>query len=54
MQRFPIYPVVLTTAFVALDIAGKIDWSVWWLVSPCLFAVGLAVAIGLLSGNKDR
>lgn len=54
MTRFPIYPVTLTLAFVALDIAGEIDWSVWWLVSPLLIAFVIAVLVGLATADKKK
>jgi len=48
--KFPVYPVALTAAFVALDIAGKIDWSVWWLVSPMLIALAVAIFVAIATG----
>jgi hypothetical protein len=44
---------LLTILFVGLKLTNHIDWSWWWVVSPTLFQVGLAVlflALGLAFG----
>lgn len=58
MKPFPLYLVTLTAAFVALDVAGKIDWS-WWLVTlPLLFALAMmllsAIAVAIGNAGKDK
>lgn len=36
---------VLTVIFVVLKLVGVIDWSWWWIFSPLLIDIGLAVII---------
>lgn len=50
MKPFPVYPVILTASFVALDITGKIDWAWWQVTMPTLVSIVLAVLGALLSG----
>lgn len=38
----------LTVLFVGLKLTGYIDWSWWWVLSPVLFGVGLALLFMLL------
>lgn len=36
-------PTLLTVLFVALKLCDVIDWSWWWVLSPILITVGIAV-----------
>ena len=36
---------VLTIVFVVLKLVGVIDWSWWWVFSPTLINVGLAIIV---------
>lgn len=36
---------MLTVLFVALKLTGVIGWSWWWVVSPTLISIGLAVGV---------
>lgn len=36
---------VLTTIFIVLKLVGVIDWSWWWVFSPTLIDIGLAVIL---------
>jgi hypothetical protein len=39
---------LLTIVFITLKLLGYIDWSWWWVLSPILIAVMLAVVICLV------
>jgi len=50
-------PTLLTVLFVALKLCGVIDWSWWWVLSPILITVGIAVTAlaaicGILAWKK--
>ena len=34
---------VLTVVFVVLKLVGVIDWSWWWVISPTLINIGIAL-----------
>lgn len=36
---------VLTIVFVVLKLVGTIDWSWWWVLSPILIDLGLALIV---------
>ena len=36
-------PTLLTVLFVALKLCDVIDWSWWWVLSPILITVGIAL-----------
>lgn len=36
---------VLTIIFVVLKLVGVINWSWWWVLSPTLISIGLALII---------
>ncbi len=36
---------LLTIVFVVLRLTGEITWSWWWVLSPLLFPVGLAIVL---------
>ena len=38
-------PGVLTIIFVVLKLVGVINWSWWWVFSPILIEIGLAILI---------
>ncbi len=40
----------LTLIFIALRIAGVIDWSVWKVLSPMIIALGVPLVAGILLG----
>ena len=40
----------LTLIFIALRIAGVIDWSVWKVLSPMIVALGVPLVAGILLG----
>lgn len=40
MISLPMYLLGLTASFVALDVAGKIDWTWWQVTMPLLLALG--------------
>ena len=39
---------LLTLIFIILKLTGVIRWSWWWVVSPLLFGIGLAITIMLI------
>ncbi len=50
-------PTLLTVLFIALKLCGVIDWSWWWVLSPILITVGIAVTAlaaicGILAWKK--
>jgi len=50
-------PTLLTVLFVALKLCDVIDWSWWWVLSPILITVGIAVTAlaaicGILAWKK--
>jgi hypothetical protein len=50
-------PTLLTLLFVALKLCDVIDWSWWWVLSPILITVGIAVTAlaaicGILAWKK--
>lgn len=40
----------LTLIFIALRIAGVIDWSIWKVLSPMIIALGVPLVAGILLG----
>lgn len=40
----------LTLIFIALRIAGVIDWSIWKVLSPMIVALGVPIVAGILLG----
>ena len=40
---------MLTILFIGLKLTGHIDWSWWWVLSPSLFGLGLAVLVGIIA-----
>ena len=40
----------LTVIFIALRIAGVIDWSIWKVLSPMIVALGVPLVAGILLG----
>lgn len=40
----------LTLIFIALRIAGVIDWSIWKVLSPMIVALGVPLVAGILIG----
>lgn len=40
----------LTLIFIALRIAGVIDWSIWKVLSPMIVALGVPLVAGILLG----
>lgn len=40
----------LTMIFIALRIAGVIDWSIWKVLSPMIVALGVPLVAGILIG----
>jgi hypothetical protein len=40
---------LLTVAFVVLKLTGVIDWSWWWVLSPTLFSIALALLVIILA-----
>lgn len=54
LSRIPIYPVALSAAFVALQIAGEINWAWYWLVSPMLIAIAIAMVVALFTGATKK
>lgn len=53
-NNFPIYPVALTAAFVALDLGGKISWPWWCITLPLLIGIAIGALIGLLSNTGKK
>lgn len=51
MRRL-VYVVLLTVVFVALDIVGTIDWSVWWLVSPVWVDIVISGFLALMRAGR--
>lgn len=45
---------LLTLLFIGLKLAGKIDWSWWWVFSPIWIAFLVFLAIGLLAKAIDN
>lgn len=43
----------LTILFVYLKLTNQIDWSWWWVLSPCWIVVGLCVAVALVVALLD-
>lgn len=39
---------VLTIIFVVLKLVGVINWSWWWVLSPILIDIGLAIIVALI------
>lgn len=40
---------LLTIAFIVLKLCKVIDWSWWWVISPILFSIGIAlIVLGIL------
>ena len=42
---------LLTIVFIVLKLIGKIDWSWWWVLSPSLISIGLALVFLLVVGT---
>lgn len=40
---------LLTVVFVVLKLTGLIDWSWWWVLSPILIPIGIAILIWVLT-----
>jgi len=38
----------LTVAFIVLKLTGVIDWSWWWVLSPTLIPVGIAIPLVII------
>lgn len=41
---------LLTILFIGLKLTGYIDWSWWWVLSPMLISVGIALLLLFLAG----
>lgn len=46
-------PDLVTVAFMSLKLSGHIDWSWWWVMSPELISMGLAVLVALAEAIKE-
>ena len=42
------FPGLLTVAFIVLKLAGFIDWSWWWVLSPIWITAGIALVLLLI------
>jgi len=40
---------LLTIVFIVLKLLGKITWSWWWVLSPSLISLGIALLILLIA-----
>lgn len=38
---------LLTVLFIGLKLTHNIDWSWWWVLSPVLISIGLALVLAL-------
>ena len=51
-------PGILLAVFITLKLAGVIDWSWWWVLSPMwiglVIAVPIIMAIALINVRKHR
>jgi len=45
---------VLCILFILLKLAGAIAWSWWWVLSPVLIPLGVAVILLAVSSLVDR
>jgi hypothetical protein len=45
---------LLTLLFIGLKLAGKIDWSWWWVLSPSIASIALAALVWGVYVYGDR
>lgn len=39
---------LLTLVFIVLKLLGKINWSLWWVLSPMWLSLGAAIIIAII------